>query len=104
MALLRGIAGFIVTIAVIFFALLNREIVSVTWSPFQPPQNLPLYIPLIVFMAGGFCLGALCVWFNSGETRRQRRNYKNQVGALQKLLKEKTTSTQPSLPAPLKKD
>jgi len=78
--------GFILTLALIVFAVLNRAHTELYWSPMHEPLHLPLYVYTLGFLALGFLLGSLMVWLNNAELRRSRRLQRKEIKELQKEL------------------
>ena len=84
MAFIRNIFAAIITIAIIAFVLMNRQITDVTWSPLHDPYQIPLYGVILGSLLTGFLIGAFAVWFNDGKLRRTKREQKRQIKSLQK--------------------
>jgi uncharacterized integral membrane protein len=66
------------------FAIYNPDIVPVMVSPFRDAIPMPLYIPVLAAMAFGFLFGSLMTWAGMASLRRERRDYKKRVRALEK--------------------
>lgn len=93
MALIRNIIGGLIAIALIAFAVTNRQTTSLVYSPLHEPLELPLYLITLLFMGLGFTLGAVIVWINLGKTRKTQRQQSKSIKALEKeveQLKDKT--------------
>ena len=73
MPLVRWIAGFVFTVVLAAFAVANRELVSVIWSPLHDPVELPLYLIAAGAFVSGFLFGGIIVWMNGGSVRREKR-------------------------------
>lgn len=86
MAIIKWIIGFIITVLVTVFAVINRNNVSVSWSPFPADDSisLPLYVVVLCAMALGFMIGAGAVWMNSGSLRREKRRQKREIKILER--------------------
>lgn len=84
MGIIRWIAGFLVTIAVATFAVMNDSSVNFTYSPFHPPIELPVYLIFLGFMAFGFLFGSVVTWFNGSSARKERRRQKKEIRVLEK--------------------
>jgi uncharacterized integral membrane protein len=86
MKALRWTIGFCFTVLAVAFAVTNRETVSVFWSPFHNAFEGPLYLVVLTLMAIGFLTGGLIVWINTLPVRRNARQLKKRVTALEKEL------------------
>ncbi len=84
MAVLRWIAGFVVTVCVAVFAVFNSAWVSVTWSPLHDSVMLPLYAVALGALAFGFVFGVCVTWLNMGRLRKEKRLYKRSAKRLEK--------------------
>ena len=114
MSLIRGIFGFVLTAAIALFAIYNRQLVDVSFSPIHAPLSLPLYLIALGLMALGFVLGGAFVWFAQGRVRKTKRQQKKQIKALERELKainenapqNLTPSSEffPALPEPQKRN
>jgi len=87
-ALLRWMISLLVTVAAILFAVANRHLVPVNWSPFDPSITVPVFMPVLVGVAFGFVLGAFMVWLNSSDLRRERRRQKRLIHKLEHDLRK----------------
>lgn len=101
MAILRWIVGVLITVIVAVFAVLNRSVFDVYWSPFpaDAPVSLPVYIVVLGALAAGFILGALMVWLNASSVRSEKRRQKKEIKILQQqvgALKETRFSAPPA--------
>ena len=86
MGFFRTLLGFLVAAGLAVFAVFNRSAVDVFWSPVHAPIPLPVYLIALGFMAGGFLLGGVFVWFSGGKTRREKRQQRRQIKKLEKAL------------------
>lgn len=86
MKLLRWIAGTIVALGVLAFAVFNLEPVKVIWSPLHEPAILPVSVFGLVMLAIGFLLGAFVAWIAGGAVRSERRRQKKVIKALENAL------------------
>ena len=84
--------SFLITCAIVLFALSNSHIVEVFTLPGEMGQSyeLPLFLVALTLMGLGFFLGSCAVWLNYGGVRRDRRakkraikNLEQEVAALQ---------------------
>lgn len=83
MAIIRWIAGFVITAFAAAFAVINRHSIEVFWNPLGGESlNLPVYLCALGFMALGFFFGAAAVWMNMGRLRSERRKQKREIKSL----------------------
>ena len=73
MRLIRWIIGFTIAVLLAAFAVANRQIADITWSPVHEPLHWPLYLSVLSAMAFGFVLGGLIVWMSDFPLRRSAR-------------------------------
>jgi uncharacterized integral membrane protein len=73
-------------VAAVGFAVYNPAIVSVTFSPFQSPVDLPVYVPVLSAIGFGFMFGAVMTWAAMGRLRKQRREQAKKIRSLEKQL------------------
>ena len=99
MNFIRTIFGFILAIALVAFAVSNRQNAELVYSPVHNTLDVPLYLIALLFMALGFVLGGFTVWINSGKTRRLKRQQRKTIRELEKELK-KVENTDPKIAAP----
>ena len=81
-----SIIGVIISVAAILFAVANRGLVPVVWSPLNAPAQLPLYAVGLGGITLGFCLGAALVWFDAGSLRAERRSQRRKIDKLERAL------------------
>lgn len=81
-------------VAAVFFAIYHQQDVVVTWSPFNDPITLPLYIPVLSAIAIGFLLGCLMTWAGSARQRKAIRDQKKKIKALEKQVDAANTNVQ----------
>ena len=92
MSLIKNIFGIIFAIALVAFAISNRQDTTLIYSPVHEAMTVPLYFITLIFLGAGFLLGAATVWLNSGHIRKTKRQQKRQIKALEKELENiKTT-------------
>lgn len=83
MAIIRWIAGFLITAAAAVFAVINRHDVQIFWNPLgEGLATVPVYLAVLGFMALGFFFGAAAVWMNTGRLRSERRKQKKDIKSL----------------------
>lgn len=80
-------------IAAVGFALYNPQTLPVTINPFQPAIEMPVYIPVLVAVALGFVFGALMTWAAGGRLRKERRDQRKKIHALEKQLSAANQNT-----------
>ena len=98
MKLLRWIAGTIVALGAVAFAVFNLSPVTVTWSPFHAPITLPASV--FGFMAAGigFLCGGVAAWMGGRAGRAERRRLKKEIRDLQSRLAAEQAAHAPSYP------
>tara|TARA_R110002072_G_scaffold77949_2_gene181202 strand:- start:44 stop:379 length:336 start_codon:yes stop_codon:yes gene_type:complete len=84
MAILRWVIGLLITIAISAFAVMNDEMVLITFSPVHEPISLPVYLIVLGFMAFGFIFGSIVTWLNGAKLRKTRRKQKKEIRILEK--------------------
>ncbi|MCI5061030.1 MAG: LapA family protein [Alphaproteobacteria bacterium] len=84
MALLRWILALPLIVGAVLFALAHPTPVPVTWNPFEPAIDLPLYFVALSFFGVGFILGAFISWLGMGKVRKERRQQRKQIKKLEK--------------------
>jgi uncharacterized integral membrane protein len=76
-------------IALIVFAVANREIVTVSFDPFDPAQpawslRMPLFVLIFVFLIAGVLLGGFAAWLRQGRHRRASRALRSDLVGLRR--------------------
>jgi uncharacterized integral membrane protein len=76
-------------IALIAFAVANREIVTVSFDPFDPAQpalsvRMPLFVLIFAFLIGGVLLGGFAAWLRQGRHRRASRALRADLAGLRR--------------------
>lgn len=86
MKALRWLAGLVVGIVVVAFAVANRAPVAVSLDPLPFSFTAPLF--LVAFAGGlvGFAIGALAVWFAGHRWRALARRRRARIEALEREL------------------
>jgi len=74
-------------IALIVFAVANREIVTVSLDPFDSAQpawsvRMPLFVLIFVFLIAGVLLGGFAAWLRQGRHRRASRALRSDLASL----------------------
>ncbi len=80
---LRWIFGILITAGALLFALANRAPVSLTWSPVDPPMQIPAFLLGLGGLAFGFFLGCLFSWLNSASDRREQNRQRKLLRRLE---------------------
>jgi len=78
-------------VAIIAFAVANRQIVTVSLDPFSAEQpaaslTLPLFVLIIVLVIVGVLVGGTAAWLGQGKWRRISRRLQREVGDLRSEL------------------
>lgn len=84
MKFLKWILALPLIIGAIFFAVANREIVTVNFNPLGATTQTPLYLICFLFLTGGFLLGSIITWLCGSDVRRERRKQNKQIKKLEK--------------------
>jgi len=95
--MLRRIAGWIIlvplSVALILFALANRQLTIVNFNPFVSPEALtapgvgvPLFLVIFAVLLIGVVLGGIAAWFAAGRVRRDRRRWQREAERLNREL------------------
>jgi uncharacterized integral membrane protein len=76
-------------IALIAFAVANREIVTVSLDPFDPAHpawsvRMPLFVLIFAFLIGGVLLGGIAAWLRQGRHRRASRALRSDLAGLRR--------------------
>jgi uncharacterized integral membrane protein len=106
MGALRFILGLLIAILLTAFAVANRQVVVVHWSPFHEALNLPLYLVALGLMALSFLSGSVLVWLNTIPLRVNAMRQKKQIRTLEKEVEAshvaaaKASAPEAALPPP----
>lgn len=76
------------TAALIVFCIFNTQNVSLIWSPFHPPFELPMAFAGLILIGIAFLLGAIMVWLNGLPARMRARALARQLKVLEQELRE----------------
>jgi uncharacterized integral membrane protein len=76
-------------IALIVFAVANRQIVTVSLDPFDSAQpalslRMPLFVLIFVFLILGVLLGGVAAWLRQGRHRRASRALRSDISGLRR--------------------
>jgi hypothetical protein len=88
--MIRRIVGWFVLVplcvALVVFALANRQLVVVNFNPFAPVEALsspgvgvPMFLVLFAVLLFGVLLGGIATWFAQGPHRRDERHFKREI-------------------------
>jgi len=86
-SILRTLLGLIFIAPVAVFCGLNIQNVSVIYSPFHDPIDLPLYAVGLGLALFGVLFGAFSTWLNAAPMRKERRSLIKRAKYLQRELK-----------------
>lgn len=84
MKLFFWIVGLPLLLVAGFFAVANRETVSVSLWPFAEVWQMPLFVAIAAPFYIGFGLGALVAWAAAGRSRSRSREAARRAAALQR--------------------
>jgi uncharacterized integral membrane protein len=73
-------------IGAVAFALYNPQTTDFTLNPFRPAIPLPVYVPVLGAIAFGFLFGAIMTWAAMGRLRKERRDQRKKIKALEKQI------------------
>ncbi len=85
---LRWIAGLILAILVIGFAVANRQRVTLSFDPIAPGEpfasvDMPLWLLFFFGIAVGIFVGWIACWFAQGKHRKRAREASTEIAKLQ---------------------
>lgn len=95
--MIKRIVGWFVLVplcaVLIVFALANRQLVVVNFSPFAPSQDLtapgfgvPLFLVIFGVLLFGVLLGGIATWFAQGTHRQDERQFRRENERLHREL------------------
>ncbi|MHB1103245.1 MAG: lipopolysaccharide assembly protein LapA domain-containing protein [Devosia sp.] len=95
--MIKRIVGWLVLVplcvALIVFALANRQLVTVNLNPFAvEPQTasqdlgVPLFLVIFAVLLVGVLLGGIATWFAQGPHRRDERHFRREAERLHREL------------------
>lgn len=99
MGLLRWILGFLIAVGIAVFAIFNRTLVTVTWSPFSSPLEMPFCVAGLCLMGIGFILGALTAFINTDPLQREKRRQRKHIKNLEKQIETLHVEAGKTVPA-----
>jgi lipopolysaccharide assembly protein A len=84
MRLIGWTFGAVVALALILFAVSNRELVALKIEPLPFFVELPLYAALLAALFAGFVAGGLVSWLGSWKWRRRARRAEGEAERLRR--------------------
>lgn len=88
MSFIRWILSLIIAVAAVLFALGNRDDIAFVWSPLHDPVTLPVFVPVLIALLGGFIAGGFVVWVNAAPVRAERRRQRKHIAKLEEDLRD----------------
>ena len=101
--LVRALVFVPLVIVVVMFAVANRQIVTLSFDPFDAVQpafafRTPLFLLIFALLAVGVILGGTCVWFGQRRWRARARRAEEDARALRLELAARKSPSPPALP------
>jgi uncharacterized integral membrane protein len=92
---LTALALILVALALIGFAVANRQIVAVSFDPFDQGNpalvlSQPMYLLVFALLIGGVVLGGCAAWLRQAQWRARARRAEAQVNALRAQLNDQS--------------
>ena len=95
-------------IALLMFAVANRQIVTVSFDPFSTTRpalsfTLPLFVLIFLLVILGVLIGGIAAWLRQSKWRRNARRLEADVEALRRetaVLNERLARNTSALPSP----
>ncbi len=95
--MVKRIVGWVVLVplcvALIVFALANRQLVVVNFNPLAPAEmvtssgvGMPMFFVIFAVLLVGVVLGGIATWFAQGPHRRDERHFKRETERLHREL------------------
>ncbi len=97
MAFLHWISGCVLTVIIIAFAVMNRDLVAVVWSPLHPSYEMPLYGVILAALGVGFLTGVTSMWLTTLPVYLEKRRQRKEIARLENQLK---TAKKPAITTP----
>jgi uncharacterized integral membrane protein len=76
----------LVALALVIFAVDNRQVVTVSLWPLPIEASMGLYLVVLLTLLAGFLLGELIAWMNGHHWRRQARQKTKRIEELEREL------------------
>jgi uncharacterized integral membrane protein len=94
---LTALALILVALVLISFAVANRQIVSVSFDPFDQVNpalvlSQPMYLLVFALLIGGVVLGGCAAWLRQAQWRSRARRAEAQVNALRARLNDQSNA------------
>ena len=86
MRIMSWVVALIVGIAVVLFAISNRQPVDLALWPLDGTLTVRLFIAVLVFGAVTFIAGGIVTWLSAAPTRRQSRHRKRRIDELERRI------------------
>ena len=83
MRLIRILLAVIVGVALIVFAVVNRQPVDVSFWPLPVSFEAPLFVVALVFLLLGVLAGGIAAWARAAHTRGENRRLRRRAEALE---------------------
>jgi len=84
MKLVLWIVGLPLVLVAAFFAVANREMVTVSLWPFADPVSVPLFAAIVVPLYVGVVIGGIAAWWSGRRARRRARHEARRADALER--------------------
>ena len=96
-----ALALIFVALALISFAVANRQVVTVSFDPFDQGNpalvvSQPMYRLVFALLIGGVVLGGCAAWLRQAQWRARARRAEAQVSALRAQLSDQSEAATPS--------
>jgi len=92
------------TVAIVLFAVANREIITVSFDPFDSVQpvyvvKMPLFLLIFALVALGVVIGGVAAWLRQHKWRVRARRAESETRELHAALDAQRTRSSASVPA-----
>jgi uncharacterized integral membrane protein len=89
----------LVALVLIFFAIANRQTVSLGFWPLPAAVELPLYLVVLGTLVIGFFAGQFVTWVGGWRWRREARRSRERIATLERELEaERVQRAEPRVP------
>lgn len=82
-----------VTIAIVLFAVSNRQLVQLHFWPLPESLEVPVYAVGLITMLTGFLIGGVVAWFGALEARQRARTAERELRTLEARLSDARDET-----------
>ena len=86
MRTIRWVLIGLVALALVIFAVDNRQVVTVSLWPLPIEASMGLYLVVLLTLLAGFLLGELIAWMNGHRWRREARQKTKRIEELEREL------------------